>query len=289
MAQLDPYTMDWAEAAARLARAATDERGWYEAVAGELVRARDRVAFDVGCGGAGMTVVLATVLPEDGRVVAADHSADVLDAARAVLAGAGGLRASVDFVRVDLDRGVDELRAVGPADLVWASASVHHAGDQQAAIDALAGLLAPGGRLALVEGGMKPHHLPWDLGIGEPGLEIRLELAQDRWFTRMRAGLPGSKPMPYGWTEALRRAGLREVTTRTWLLDRPVPLSDADRGRVVDSLTKRVERLDETGLLSDADLQTWADLLDPAAQTWLGHRDDLYSLEARSVQLGIAR
>ena len=88
----------------------------------------------------------------------------------------------------DLGGDLSAVRAAaGPgADLVWASGSVHHAGDQQRAVDTLAGLLAPGGRLALAEGGLPLRCLPWEVGVGEPGLEIRLDAAQDRWFARMR-------------------------------------------------------------------------------------------------------
>ena len=281
----DEYVVDWARLAGRLGAAAGDQRDWYAAVAAGLVRPSDRVALDVGCGGGGMAVALARALQPDATIVAADGSADVLAKAERLAAEAAP-QARITFVLADLDAGLDPLRAAGAADVVWASASVHHAGDQQAAVTALAGLLGPGGRLALAEGGLAPRHLPWDLGVGEPGLEVRLELAQDRWFARMRAELPGSVPMPYGWTEALRRAGLTGVTTRTTLLERPVPLSDADRSRVVDGLAYRVDRLRPTGLLDPADVTTWDRLLDPADPAHLGRRDDLHSLDARSVHLG---
>ncbi|MET7393001.1 methyltransferase domain-containing protein [Dactylosporangium sp. NPDC005572] len=270
------YTLDWDEQAPRLAAAATDEAGWYAAVAAELVRDTDRVAIDVGCGGAGMTVALARRID---RVIAADHNEKVLDAARTVVADAG---ATAEFAVVDLDKPLD----LPEADLVWSSAAVHHAGDQQATLDKLARLVRPGGRLAIAEGGLRPRHLPWDVGVGEPGLEVRLDAAQDRFFARMRAELPGSVPMPYGWPEALRRAGLEDVTTRTFLLERPVPLSAADRERVVAQLGRRLEWLRDTDLLAGEDRRTWERLLDPDGPDWLGHRDDLHSIEARSVQLG---
>lgn len=60
----------------------------------------------------------------------------------------------------------------------------------------LAGLLAPGGRPALAEGGLASRHLPWDLGFGEPGHELRLQLAEDRWFAVMRISLPDPRPCP---------------------------------------------------------------------------------------------
>jgi len=195
---------------------------------------------------------------------------------------------AVRFVRADIAGEPAALRAAigAPADLIWASAVLHHAPDQQAALTDVAGLLAPGGRLALAEGGRRAEHLPWDLGVGEPGLELRLDAAQDRWFAGMRAALPGAVPMPYGWTEALRRAGLVGVTTRSTLIERPVPLADADRAAVVDGLRWRVDLVRGSGLLDAADDRTWARLLDQADPAFLGHRADLYHLDARSVHIG---
>ncbi|MEJ3750728.1 class I SAM-dependent methyltransferase [Actinomycetes bacterium KLBMP 9797] len=277
----DPYTVVWSAHTAHLGVVAREEAVWYAQVAAALVRPRDMLAVDIGCGGAGMTRALAAVLGATGRAVGVDAEPAILEAARAAVPDA-------EFLRADLDGDLADLRAAlgAPADLVWASASVHHAGDQQAAVDALATLLGPGGRLALAEGGLPPRHLPWDLGIGEPGLEVRLDAAQDRWFAGMRAALPGSRPMPYGWTEALRRAGLSDVTTSTTLLERPPPLSDADRERLLDRLAHRVERLRPAGLLDPADDAVCQRLLDPEDEAWLGHRTDLCWLEARSVHIG---
>ncbi|GAA4674578.1 methyltransferase [Phytohabitans rumicis] len=281
MTSEDPYAVVWAEHTGHLGAVAGEEAGWYATVATELVRPGDRLAVDVGCGGAGMTVALAAALGPDGRAVGVDMEP-------AILAAAKERAPRLDFLQADLDGDLADLRAAlgAPADVVWASASVHHAGDQQAAVATLATLLAQGGRLALAEGGLPPRHLPWDVGVGEPGLEIRLDAAQDRWFAGMRAGLPGSVPMPYGWTEALRRAGLSAVTSRTTLMERPVPLSEASLARLLDRLAHRVDRLRPAGLLAEADLAAWARLLDPDDEAWLGRREDLYWLDARTVHVG---
>lgn len=282
----DPYIVDWSEWVTRLVESARQDREWYETLLPTLLRPDDRVAVDVGCGGGGMTLALATALGEDGRVVAVDTEPQLLSAVRAE---AASCPARVDLVEADLSDGVAQVRdaVAEPADLVWASASVHHVGDQQAAIDGLAGLLAAGGRLALAEGGLPTRCLPWDLGIGEPGLEQRLDAANDRWFARMRTELPGSTRMPYGWPEALRRAGLADVTTRTALREWPAPLDQADRRRLADRFGQWVDRLRPTGLLEAPDLAAWDRLLDPADPAWLGHRTDLYRLTATSVHVGV--
>lgn len=282
---VEPYEIDWAAQTARLAAAADQDRAWSAQEAAALVRPGDRVAVDVGCGAGEMTAALAALLGAGGLAVGADGSAEVLAAAAAAHPVGPG---RVEWVRTDLDAGLDPLKAAtgGSADVVWASGSVHHAADQQSAVTALAGLLGPGGRLALAEGGLSARRLPWDVGVGEPGLEVRLDAAQDRWFARMRAELPGSVAMPYGWAEALRRAGLVGVTSSSALLERPAPLGDGDVAAAVAGLVDRLGWLHPTGLLDPADLAAWDRLLDPADPAFLGRRGDLHSLEARTVYTG---
>jgi SAM-dependent methyltransferase len=285
----DPYAIEWAAESSHLSSTARDDAAWYAAQAEALIRPTDRIAVDVGSGGGGMTLALAGALAE-GRVVAVDVEPALLAAAtELVRAGRPDSRVRVVTAVADLADGGGPLREAlgGRADLIWAAASVHHLGDQQAAVSLLADLLAPGGRLALAEGGLPARHLPWDVGVGEPGLEVRLDLAQDRWFAGMRASLPGTVRMPYGWTEALRRAGLVDVTTRTTVLEAAVPLDPYERERVVEQLAYRVDRLRPSDLLPAEDLAAWDTLLDPDGPDWLGRRTDLFRLSARSVHIGI--
>ena len=281
--------LDWAEAADRLERAAEDDGAWYAAVAGDLVGSGDLLAIDVGCGGAGMAIALARRLTDEGRVLAIDGDDEVLQGARRTIAAAGSDASRVAVHRIDLHGGlggVAELIGSGGVDVIWASGVVHHLGDQQQAIDHLAGLLAPGGRLALAEGGLGVRHLPWDVGVGQQGLEVRLTEAFDRWFLRMRQELPQAVRMPYGWPAALRAAGLASVSTSTTVLERPTPLEDAQRRAIAETLSWRVERATSIDAIPPADLDAWGRLLDEVDAAWIGRRDDLYDLSARSVHVG---
>ncbi|RIQ32546.1 class I SAM-dependent methyltransferase [Jiangella rhizosphaerae] len=283
----DAIVINWADEAEWLCAAVADDADWYASVARELARPGDRLAVDVGCGGAGMAVALGAVLPPAAFVVGVDGDGNVLDAARRRIVETGVDDGHIRLLHADLDTDLAVLPLVaGSADIIWASSSIHHLADQQAAIDALAALLAPGGRLALAEGGLPARHLPWDVGVGEPGLEVRLAAAEDRWYARMRASVPGSVPMSYGWPTALRRAGLADVTTKTFTLERPVPLCEADLRSVLLSLRHRVDRAYADGELRQADKAAWDRLLDPDDAAWLGRRDDVYSLSARSVHIG---
>jgi hypothetical protein len=103
----------------------------------------------------------------------------------------------------------------------------------------------------------------------------------------MRDELPGSVRMPYGWTEALRRAGLVDVTTRSTIRERPAPMPEADRHQLADRFVRWVDRIRPTGFLDAADLAVWDRLLDPDDPAWLGHRTDVFRLTVRSVHLGV--
>jgi SAM-dependent methyltransferase len=176
------------------------------------------------------------------------------------------------------------LAGLGPADLVWSAQVVHHVGDQQGALDQLAGLLEPGGVLALVEGGLPARWLPRDLGFGRPGLQARLDAAVADRFSRMRAELPGSVAVVEDWPGMLRAAGLTELRSQTFLVDHPAPLAEGPRKSVRRSLERHREMLDE--LLDAEDLATLDRLLDPADPAGVDRRADLFLLTAKTVHFG---
>lgn len=169
-------------------------------------------------------------------------------------------------------------------DLVWAAHMVHHLADQQAGVRRLTGVLAPGGRLALGEGGLPSACLPWDLGIGAPGLESRLRHAEEAWFAEMRAGIDGAVRCDVGWPVLLRRANLTEVSSRSFLLDRPAPLPAGERADIIDGLRERVDRAGER--LTAQDQAAWAVLLDDTHPAALTERADVHQLAAATVHVG---
>lgn len=177
-----------------------------------------RRILDIGSGPGVMTCVFAEAFA-DAEAVAVDGTPGLLDRAlaRAERLGLGG-RVAVRHVELPegLDGGDDHGEGgLGTADLVWSSKAVHHLGDQQGALTALAGVLRPGGLLAVAEGGLPMRFLPRDIGIGRPGLQARLDVVQERWFETMRAELPGSTALVEDWPAMLSRAGLTRVGSFT--------------------------------------------------------------------------
>ncbi|MFB6835581.1 class I SAM-dependent methyltransferase [Streptomyces sp. NPDC056361] len=276
----DSTHLDWAELAPLLERQAevagpayADAAAWL----GTLAPAPGvRRILDVGSGPGVVTSLLAQAFP-GAEAVAVDGSPELLARARSY-AEARGLGARVSTLHAELPEGIGSL---GSADIIWAGNSMHHMGDQGAALAAFAELLNPGGLMVLVEGGLPLRHLPWHIGIGRPGLEARLDAANADWFGEMRADLPGAKDEPDDWRALLAGAGLTPAGTRTFLTDIPAPVSPVVRELAVSHYTRL---RDGFGARLDADDKATLDrLLDPADQASLHHRGDLFHLTARTV------
>lgn len=252
-------------------------------IAAWLLDGSERLLVDLGCGAGGMAVALWSAAGARARVVAVDGEPALLAETRrrAVAAGCGD---GLETVRADL---ADDIPvAPGSADLIWASAVLHHLPDQQAALDDLVTRLAPGGRLALAEGGLRGRSLPWDLGVGEPGLEMRLDAAGERWFARMRRDMQGSVGMPYGWPRALRLAGLSDVTSRSFLLDLPAPLGPREAEHVARRLRGYLERESLAALIGEDDRKVLGRLTDPEDPVNHGSAEDMFLLAAYTVHVG---
>jgi SAM-dependent methyltransferase len=282
--------IDWSARLTALRRADELDAKYNRQVADRLVDLVDAdtrpTVVDVGSGAGGMSAAFAVALAarSGGRVVLSDAVPELLEpATERVRAVAAGTEVAIEAVRADAadERLADQLP---PADLVWAARVVHHLPDQQLAIDGLARVLAPGGWLALSEGGLATKCLPWDLGIGDPGLGDRLTAARDRWFVGMRGDIPGVKSLPVGWNKALAAAGLTEVFSFSYVIDHPAPANQAVRESVVDWLTW-VSNVSEDQL-TPTDRATVARLLDPTDEAYLAARDDVFILSASTVHLG---
>ncbi|MFD5448516.1 class I SAM-dependent methyltransferase [Streptomyces sp. NPDC003470] len=239
------------------------------------------LVVDVGSGPGVVSCLIADAFP-GARVVAVDGAGPLLDRARDRAARLG-VADRFGTLTGDLPGVLDELGR--PADLLWASQSLHHLGDQRAALAALAGRLAPGGTLAILEGGLPARFLPRDLGIGRPGLQARLHAAEEDAFASMRESLPDSVAETEDWPALLTAAGLTHTGTRSFLLDLPAPLGDEARAYVTASLSRQRERFAD-GLGPD-DRATLDRLLDPTDEAGVHRRPDVFVLLAHTVYTAV--
>lgn len=221
-----------------------------------------RRILDVGSGtGTGTFALLRRFAQAE--AVALDVSAGMLEhlgsKARAL-----GVADRVRTVRADLD---GAWPAVGPADLVWASASLHHMADPGRALAEAFAALRPGGLAALAEFGTFPRFLPDDIGIGRPGLEARANAVID---AARAEGLPhvGSD-----WSDLLTRAGFTVEAERAFTVALTDPLPAAT-GRYARATLGRV-RAHLTDRLDAEDLAALDTLLAEEGPDALLHRTDL--------------
>lgn len=237
-----------------------------------------RTILDVGSGPG----VFSTALAErfgGARVIAVDGSPALLERARARGAERGR---TIDTLNVDLPAGFADLPA---ADLIWTAQTMHHLGDQSAAVAALASRLNPGGVLAVAEGGLPLRFLPRDIGIGRPGLAERLDALQAIGFDEMRSSLDGTVDVPEDWPAVLRAAGLTDVRARTFLVDRPAPLGDGTRRGVAQMLGRYLRAAE---YLDPDDAEVLRRLTDPDDPHNVQRRPDVFVLAARTVYIGAA-
>jgi SAM-dependent methyltransferase len=180
-----------------------------------------RRVLDLGSGPGVGTCGLARTFPQ-ADVVAVDGAEGMLQRA-ARRAADEGLVDRVQVRRAELPGDLPEL---GLADLVWASMSIHHLGDEVAALRSIHGLLARDGLLAIVERGRPWRVLPDEVDLGRPGLWDRTDAATAAWFEGMRAALPGAAASD-GYPEMLTATGYQVLADMELPVDLPAPLDAA--------------------------------------------------------------
>ncbi|MEV5536340.1 methyltransferase domain-containing protein [Saccharopolyspora shandongensis] len=269
--------IDWAAMADLLELEGETHSPYVRQAVEELEDPAPQRILDIGSGPGVAASLLAAAFPK-AEVTAVDGTPELLARAEE---RAERLGVEVRTKAAEFPAG---LAGLEPADLVWSGQVVHHVGDQQGALDLLAGLLAPGGALTIVEGGLPERWLPRDLGFGRPGLQIRLDAAMADRFGRMRDELPGSVRVLEDWPGMLRAAGLADARSKTFLVDHPAPLADGPREFVRRQLERQRKGLAD--VLDAEDLATLDRLLDPADPAGIDHRQDLFLLAAKTVHFG---
>lgn len=222
--------------------------GWVGGEAGDRAR-----IVDLGAGSGTGSLALARQLP-GATVTAVDVSPDMLAHLRE-RADATGLGDRIRTVEADLDQPWPDL---GPTDVIWASASMHHMADPGKALASAFGALRPGGLLVIAELDSFPHFLG-----GTPDEDVELRGHAELAKRRDEAGMH----MHEKWGDRMARAGFTSVAERHFDIDLRAPLPPAAYRYAEISLRRMRHALDER--LSPADLAT----LDRITAGLAGRRD----------------
>lgn len=257
----------------------TDSGRWIAELHGPDAPAVRRV-LDIGSGPGVGTCELARLFPH-AHVVAVDGSPAMLERALR-RADTHGLARRISTHLAELPDGLDALER---ADVIWASMSLHHVGDEVNALRVLRDLLAPSGLLALAEAAEPTRVLPDDLDVGRPGLAERIERAESGWFEAMRANLPGS--VASGDLETMvASAGLEVIGTQLLRERFDPPLPGPARRFVMGRLSRTRQRLGD--VLDGDDLRALDVLVDPEGPRSVVNRPDVFLAASRRIVLARA-
>lgn len=254
----------------------TDAVAW----AGELrhpAAAPVRTIIDIGSGPGVGTCELARLFPE-ARVIAVDGSTAMLANARRRAAD-HGVSDRVDTHLAELPAG---LETIGRADLIWASMSLHHIGDEVGVMRMLRDHLEPHGQLVVTEFGDPMRLLPDEVDVGRPGLTARLDAVAASWFASMRAGLPGTVPSE-DFPTMLAAAGYDVQGSHLARVHLPAPLSPEGRQFALTQLQRA--RAQFADRLDPDDVEALTALTDPAHPSSLLHRDGVFVDASRRVMV----
>ncbi|HET9391134.1 MAG TPA: methyltransferase domain-containing protein [Steroidobacteraceae bacterium] len=230
--------------------------------------------LDAGCGTGEALAWLQHEVAPTGAVVGVDLATAHVSAARAAVPP------DVQVLQADL------LQMPFPPaafDAVWCTNTLHHLRDPLLGMRSLAGLLRPGGRLALGQSSLLPDmFFAWDARLE------RLTNEAVRQYYRERYGVGERELAPVrALLGLMRRASLQDVSSRTFMIERITPLKEADEAYLREAIFRDTwggERL--RPYLSAADHAELMRLCDPQAAQFALRRPDFHFLQTFTVVVG---
>lgn len=240
-----------------------------------LAISRGQRALDAGCGRGDHARYLAEWTRADGSVVALDRAPVPLKKAQARVAGTP-FEQTIQFCLGKLE---DPSLFDAEFDHIWCSHTLHGQSDVSGVLRNLKRMLRPTGCVAIREDKSGGTMLPYDVGLGNPGLEARLFSAFVQRFTQHRLALGRC---PYGWEQALYEAGFVEVRTKSFLYQLSPPFSEQQREYLHFLLARG-----QNAVTSDEDDQRVLKcLLDASGPDYFLNRRDVHFTCVCTVHLG---
>ncbi|MGN2251876.1 class I SAM-dependent methyltransferase [Frateuria sp. GZRe12] len=245
-----------------------------QAVASLALRPGMRV-LDAGCGSGEAMAWLSSEAGPDGIVVGIDLALAHARAARAI-APPGASVVQANLAQLPL--------AHASVDLVWSVNTLNHLRDPVDALQTLATLLRPGGRVALGQSSLLPDmYFAWDARLERLVNEAVRQYYRDRYQVSERE-LADVRAL----VGRLRHAGLRNVTARTFMIERVAPLDPASADYLLETIFSGTwgERLQP--YLDADDYTALVRLCDPRHPDFALRRPDFHFLQSFTLAVGEA-
>jgi SAM-dependent methyltransferase len=229
--------------------------------------------LDAGCGTGETLGWLAAAVAPEGLAVGIDLSSAHLGAASAAVPP-GTLLLQADLLRTPL--------VAASFDLVWSVNTIHHLRDPPVGTRSLAALLRPGGRLALGQSSLLPDmYFAWDARLERVTTAAVRAYYRDR-YRLSEDDLTGVR----GLLGLLHQAGLANVATRTFVIERSAPLDTRARDWLLEAIFRGTwgERL--RPYLTAADYEELTRLCDPQHPQFALHRPDFHFVQTFTLAVG---
>ena len=245
-------------------------------VVGGLGLRGDETILDAGCGTGALTELFGEGVMRGGRVVGVDISAGHLTRARASRSGL-----PVAFLQGDLTALPFAARRF---DLIWCSNTINHVREPVGTVKAFAELLASGGRLALGQSAFLPDmFFAWD-----SRLEREVTQACYRYY-RDKYGLDERDTAAVrNLLGLLKGCGLKDVTARTFVIERTPPLAPEDEAYFLEGVFRAHWGEQLRPYLSTEDWLALKRLCDPDSHDFCLRRADFHHLQTFTVVVGFA-
>jgi SAM-dependent methyltransferase len=235
--------------------------------------------LDAGCGTGEALQWLRDAVTPGGAVVGIDLAAAHVSAARAGCSDTSSSSAQVMVLQADV---MNPPLASRNFDLVWSVNTINHLREPLAGVRALADLLRPSGRIAVGQSSVLPEmFFAWDSRLERLTTEAVRRYYRDRYDltehqladTRSIVGL-------------LRRAALRNVRVRTFIIERVSPLNDLDEAYLLEAIFRDTwgERL--RPYLAREDYDELTALCDPRHPAFALCRPDFHFLQTFTLAVG---
>ena len=234
----------------------------------------DEKVLDAGCG-RGQHLQLFSEYVAAGAVTGVDINESRISDIQARI-GRGELRGNIQAVAADA---ASLPMQDGLFGCVWSSHTMHILPDPVAGVRELARLCKIGGRVVVREDRLLDRLLPFDVGLGKPGVEERAVAAFADWYIgdRQQRG-----KLPIGWLEVLRQAGLHNVLAKSFLFERQPPFTEEEIAYLRDRKIRGLIR----DSLNEEDKRTLETLADEQSPAYAFDRNDLHFVSVATVYVG---